>query len=65
LLIYAGRGAGGEELNADYYAAAAQPKTLWKIDEAGHVGGLTARPQEYEQRVIGFFDRALLDGTAP
>jgi fermentation-respiration switch protein FrsA (DUF1100 family) len=64
-LIYAGRGAGGEELNADYYAAAAQPKTLWKIDEAGHVGGLTARPQEYEQRVIGFFDRALLDGTAP
>jgi voltage-gated potassium channel Kch len=64
-LIYAGRGGGGEELNADYYAAAAQPKTLWKIDEAGHVGGLTARPQEYEQRVIGFFDRALLDGTAP
>jgi fermentation-respiration switch protein FrsA (DUF1100 family) len=58
-LIHAGRGGGGEELNVDYYAAAKKPKTLWKIDEAGHVGGFQARPQEYERRVIGFFDRAL------
>lgn len=28
---------------------------------SGHVGGLEARPSEYEQRVIGFFDRALLE----
>jgi fermentation-respiration switch protein FrsA (DUF1100 family) len=60
LLIYAGRGGGGEELNPDYYRAAWSPKTLWKIDEAGHVGGFQARPQEYEKRVNGFFDRALL-----
>jgi hypothetical protein len=60
LLIYAGRGGGGEELNPDYYEAASAPKTLWKIPEAGHVGGYQARPREYEQRVIGFFDRALL-----
>ena len=26
----------------------------------GHVGGLAARPAEYERRVIGFFDDALL-----
>ena len=59
-LIYAGRSAAGEELNADYFRAASEPKVLWKIPEAGHVGGLQARPREYEQRVIAFFERALL-----
>ena len=59
-LIYAGQGVGGEELNPEYFEAASQPKTLWKIDEAVHVGGLDARPREYEERVVGFFDRALL-----
>ena len=47
-LIYAGRGGGGEELNPDYYDAASAPKMLWKIPEAGHVGGFQARPREYE-----------------
>ena len=59
-LIYAGHGGGGEELNPDYYRAASTPKTLWKIPEAGHVGGFQARPREYEERVTRFFDRALL-----
>ena len=59
-LIYTGQGVGGEELNPEYFEAASQPKTLWKIDEAGHVGGFEARPGEYEQRVVAFFDRALL-----
>ena len=59
-LIYAGQGGGGEELNPDYYRAASSPKTLWEIDEAGHVGGFQARPSEYEQRVTRFFDQALL-----
>ena len=60
LLVYAGRGGGGEELNAEYYRAALAPKRLWKIGEAGHVGGFEARPRAYEERVTGFFDRALL-----
>ena len=30
---------------------------------ATHTGGLAARPAEYEQRVIGFFDRALLGSS--
>lgn len=59
LLVYAGRGGGGEELNPDYFDAAEKPKALWEIPEAGHVGGLEARPAEYERRVVGFFDRAL------
>jgi hypothetical protein len=50
----------GEELNRGFYAAAHGPKTLWEIPEAGHVGGIDARPLEYERRVVGFFDDALL-----
>jgi len=60
-LIYAGHGQGGEELSADYYEAAGEPKTLWEIPEAGHTGGLSARPEEYERRVVAFFDDALLE----
>jgi hypothetical protein len=41
--------------------AAHEPKELWIIPEAGHIGGLSARPQEYEERVVGFFDQWLLD----
>ena len=61
-LIYAGHSAGGEEYNPEYYRAAHTPKELWKIPEAHHTGGFQARPREYEQRVIGFFDHALLGG---
>jgi MYXO-CTERM domain-containing protein len=61
-LIYALHGTGGEEkqLNPKYYAAAGEPKQIWEIPEASHTGGIEARPQEYERRVIRFFDRALL-----
>jgi uncharacterized protein len=58
--IYAGHGVGGEEFNVRYYRAAHAPKTLWKIPEAGHTNGISARPLQYEQRVVGFFDQALL-----
>jgi fermentation-respiration switch protein FrsA (DUF1100 family) len=59
MLIAAPNSPNGEELNRDYIAAAGEPKTLWEIPESKHVGGLAARPAEYERRVIGFFDRAL------
>jgi hypothetical protein len=45
-------------------AAAGRPKTLWEIPGAGHTGGLKAQPQQYEQRVIAFFERALLGALA-
>ena len=64
-LVYAGRGGGGEELQPHYFEAAREPKTLWRIPEATHTGGLDARPDEYEQRVIGFFDSALLRNPDP
>jgi hypothetical protein len=63
--IYAGHGAGGEEFNPDFYDAAGAPKRLWKIPEAGHTGGFQARPLQYERRVVGFFDQALLGKSEP
>jgi dienelactone hydrolase len=59
-LIYAERGAAGEENSPDYYAAMRGPKQIWKIDTT-HTHGLAARPRTYERRVVRFFDRTLLD----
>ena len=59
-LIYAEHGAGGEDLNPDYYRAAAQLKQLWRVAGANHTGGYQAGPAAYERRVVGFFDQALL-----
>ena len=63
LFIYGERGQSVEEpANRAFYADAREPKAIWEVPEAGHVGGLEARPEEYERRVIGFFDGALLHG---
>jgi uncharacterized protein len=59
-IIWTPNGVDTEALNPEYFEAAGEPKTLWAIPEADHVGGLAARPAEYERRVIGFFDEALL-----
>jgi alpha/beta superfamily hydrolase len=59
-IIWAPRGVDTEALNPGYFQAAGKPKTLWAIPESQHVGGLAARPAEYERRVIRFFDDALL-----
>jgi len=47
-------------VNPVYYDAAFPPKAIWKVPGAGHTGGIEAQPEEYERRVIGFFDRTLL-----
>ncbi len=61
LLMYSGEGQGGEvQLNPEFYRAAGEPKTLWEIPGAGHTSGIRAQPEEYERRVIAFFDQALL-----
>ena len=41
------------------YDAASGPKELWVVPEAPHVGAQAARPEEYTNRVIGFFDTHL------
>jgi dienelactone hydrolase len=60
LLISAGNVADEVEFNQIYYAAAGEPKTLWEIPDTGHTRGLATHPEEYETRVIDFFDAALL-----
>jgi fermentation-respiration switch protein FrsA (DUF1100 family) len=60
LFIYASPGQGGENLTPTYYEAARQPKEIWAA-EGGHTGAITAEPAEYERRVVGFFDRSLLE----
>jgi hypothetical protein len=53
-------GGPAEKMNPRYHAAAGAPKAIWKIPEAGHIGGIHARHEQYERRVVGFFDDALL-----
>jgi dienelactone hydrolase len=63
-LVYATDGQFAEvELTDDYYAAAGEPKRIWEVPEGGHIGGYAARPDEYEQRVVDFFDTELLGTT--
>ncbi len=41
------------------FAACGEPKTLWRIEGAGHRQGYELQPEEYRQRVIGFFNQHL------
>lgn len=51
-----------EQLRAQqYYALAAEPKDYWVVEGATHCTGPAAQPQEYEARIVDFFDRALLE----
>jgi pimeloyl-ACP methyl ester carboxylesterase len=60
-LIYAEPGMGGESSRQpEYYAAAGEPKQMWKVPGSGHTGGLEAQPAEFERRVVEFLDAALL-----
>jgi hypothetical protein len=48
------------ELTPGYYTIAGESKAIWEVAGAAHTGGIDAQPREYERRVIGFFDDALL-----
>jgi len=61
-LIYADPGQGGERTRQpEFFRAAGQPKAIWNVPGSAHTGGIDARPAEYERRVVGFFDRTLLE----
>jgi uncharacterized protein len=62
--IYGEKGQPTEKpANDGFYAEAKGPKELWEVPGSGHIGGIDAQPKEYERRVIGFFDRTLLEQT--
>jgi dienelactone hydrolase len=46
--------------NDAFYAEARGPKEIWEVPGSGHMKGIEAQPQEYDRRVVAFFDRALL-----
>jgi len=57
-LIHAARG----EVDAktpEYLASARGPVTEWEVPKGGHTDGIDVMPEEYERRVVGFFDSAL------
>jgi len=61
-LIYGEKGQEAEKaLAPTYFEAAREPKRIWEVPDAAHIGGLAAQPQEYRKRVIGFFNEYLLN----
>ena len=62
--IYGEHGQPAEEpANRGFYRVAKGAKEIWKVPGSGHMAGIDAQPVEYERRVVGFFDRALLGAT--
>lgn len=45
------------------YAAAAEPKELWRVEGAAHVDLHAFEPREYERRILGFLGRHLRNAT--
>ena len=59
-VIWAPNGGNVEHMSKEYYGLARGPKQIWEMPTAKHVGGIYDQPAEYERRVVGFFDDALL-----
>ena len=59
LLISAGGDPDETPTNRAYLAAAGPSAESYEIPEAGHTGGLAARPKEYEARVTAFLGEVL------
>ncbi len=62
LLVAAGSIPQEIPLNRRYEAAGASDVELWELPDVRHTSGLTSRPEEYADRVLGLLDDALLRG---
>ena len=60
---WAPNGGNRETMNPVYQRLIGPSAEIWEIDDARHIKGLQTHPEEYERRVVGFFDRALLDDS--
>ena len=60
LLIGAGGFPTEIDFNRHYAQVANEPFEYWELPEVGHTAAVRERPEEYERRVVGFFDEALL-----
>ncbi len=61
MLIWAPNGGNVEHMNPTYRRLIGPSASIWEIPDAMHIKGITTHPDEYEQRVGGFFDEALLE----
>jgi pimeloyl-ACP methyl ester carboxylesterase len=59
LLLISGGGIEQHRVSS-LFEVAGTPKELWVIPEVRHLGGLSARPEEYKEKVVRFFDETLL-----
>jgi uncharacterized protein len=64
LLVAAGGFPSEIDFNRHYAEVANEPFEYWELPDVGHTAAVRERPREYERRVIGFFDEALLEGGA-
>jgi uncharacterized protein len=62
-LIWGEKGQPAEIDFGPIYADAAPFAQSWEIPGAGHIGGLRTAPEDYEHRVVEFFDQSLPDGA--
>jgi uncharacterized protein len=60
MFIWAPNGGNVEWMNPTYTRLAGANSSIWEIDDVRHIRGLAGHPEEYEKRVMGFFDAALL-----
>jgi hypothetical protein len=61
LLIWAPNGGNRETMNPVYQELIGSSADIWEIPDVKHVEGIKGHPVEYERRVVGFLDDALLD----
>jgi uncharacterized protein len=60
LLIWTPNSPNHEGLNPTYQREIGASADIWEVPDAPHVGALKTHPDEYERRVVDFFDQALL-----
>jgi fermentation-respiration switch protein FrsA (DUF1100 family) len=58
-VIWAPNGGNLETMSPRYARRIGPSAEVWRIDDAKHIKGLQTHPEEYERRVVGFFDRSL------
>jgi uncharacterized protein len=62
-LIWAPDGGTSETMSPLYHRLIGSSATIWSLPEVEHLKGFQTYPEEYERRVVGFFDHALHIGT--
>ena len=52
------------DYNRIYLKAARKPVEFWDLPHVDHTAAIRQRPEEYQRRVVGLLDAALLDARS-